>query len=34
MMDVTYKPIGIIYTGAVVLFGAFFSVNLILAVMV
>jgi hypothetical protein len=34
MMDVTYKPLAVLYTGGIVLFGSFFSINLILAVMI
>ena len=33
MIDVAYKPIVILYTGAIVLLGAWFSMNIILAVM-
>lgn len=32
-MDVAYQPFVILYVGGIVLFGAWFSINIILAVM-
>jgi hypothetical protein len=33
-MDVTYKPLATLYTAIIILLGAFFSINLILAVII
>ena len=34
MVDVTYKPIAVLFVVAIVVLGAYFSVNIILAVMI